>query len=174
VAKHKYIETPEKMEVWKPIDGYEGYEVSNFGNVRSYRKRGSKNAVYDKPKRVKPYTLKTHCKEYHRHNLVKDGKRKSEYVHRLVAKAFIANYGNKPQVHHIDNNGLNNRVENLKWVTNSENQLAREDWAIPIGLNGYKYVFKNKGTWRSANLRLGFDKCFKTRKVAAAYAMQYY
>ena len=57
------------------------------------------------------------------------------------------------------------------WVTNSENQLEREDWKRP---SGYRYVFKNRDTWRAANLRLGFDKCFKTRKVAVAFAMQYY
>ncbi len=46
---------------------------------------------------------------------------KRERIHRLVAKAFIPNPENKPQVNHIDSNRINNHFSNLEWVTNSEN-----------------------------------------------------
>lgn len=54
-------------------------------------------------------------------SLSKDGKSLSRTVHRLVAKAFIPNPENKPTVNHKDENKLNNCVDNLEWMTVSEN-----------------------------------------------------
>ena len=51
--------------------------------------------------------------------------RKTEYVHRLVAKAFVPNPDGKPCVNHIDSNPLNNNASNLEWVTVQENNMHK-------------------------------------------------
>lgn len=115
-------------EKWKDIKDYEGlYQVSNLGNVKSLDRKIVGKDKIEKPyygrvlsflysKQTKKHPLKRCCVE-----LWKDGSRKRAFVHRLVACAFIENPNNKPQVNHIDGNPLNNCVENLEWVTNSEN-----------------------------------------------------
>lgn len=94
-------------EEWKDIPDYEGYQVSNMGNVRSlnYGQTG-------KVRVLKPVKFK--C-GYLYVNLCKDGDRKHYRVHRLVAQAFLPNPDNLPQVNHRDENPSNNRVENLEW-----------------------------------------------------------
>ena len=54
------------------------------------------------------------------------GKSDTRYVHRLVAEAFIPNPDNKPDVAHNNGNGLDNRVENLRWATESENMADKD------------------------------------------------
>lgn len=106
-------------EIWKDVVGYEGlYKVSNLGRVFSLKRK-----VLNK-RNIKPRMLKLHrTNKYCFVSLCKDRKRRlrCEKVHRLVAMAFIQNPNNKPCVNHINNNGFDNRVENLEWVTNYEN-----------------------------------------------------
>lgn len=97
------------MEIWKDIEGYEDlYEVSDEGRVRN-KKTG---------RILKPG--KDSC-GYPQVILCKDGTTRSFSVHRLVAKAFIPNPDNKPEVDHIDKNRSNNNVDNLRWVNHQEN-----------------------------------------------------
>ena len=102
------------MEIWKDIEGYQGiYQVSSLGKVKSLNFNHAK-----KEKILKPFSNKD---GYLRVNLCKEGKSKQYLVHRLVAKVFIPNPENKPEVNHKDEDKTNNKVENLEWMTCKEN-----------------------------------------------------
>lgn len=117
----------QNKEVWKDIDGFDGiYEVSSLGRIRSNTRPDSiykDGRVYSsiKPTKILKNVLKT--TGYEQVFLHLKPKAKLCLVHRLVAKAFIPNPENKPQVNHIDGNKSNNNVSNLEWVTPSENGL---------------------------------------------------
>lgn len=108
------------QEVWKDIPGYEGfYQVSNLGKVKSIFRRV--NSKHGSKRKVKERILKPGGIKYLSVELCKNGIHKYHSVHRLVAIAFIPNIYNKPCIDHIDANPKNNRIDNLRWVTHSQN-----------------------------------------------------
>lgn len=108
------------QEEWRDIKGFEGmYQISNLGRVKSLERLSIQNHLL--PEKI----LRTaHAQSgYVDVSLYKDGKRYHRKPHRLVAEAFIPNPDNLPEVDHIDTNKDNNCVDNLHWVTHSENHL---------------------------------------------------
>jgi hypothetical protein len=101
------LSTP-TTEVWKPVPGYEGlYEVSDRGEVRSIARRALITV-----QRSRRYL--TVC-------LYKDSRRKRHYVHAVVASAFIGERPAGHEVNHRDGDHLNNRADNLEYLTRSQN-----------------------------------------------------
>ena len=103
--------------MWHKINGYEEkYEINKKGDVRRLTtKQGCQGGKILKHQEA--------SNGYVNICLCSGGKPKIFRLHRLLAKAFIPNPHNKPQVNHIDGNRKNNALENLEWVTISENML---------------------------------------------------
>lgn len=98
-------------EVWKTVESHPNYEVSNIGNVRNTKTGRTLSPCL------------SNC-GYEVVSLSNNGKITSANVHTLVAKAFLTN--EQPDfytdVHHIDGDKLNNKVENLQWTTHAKNK----------------------------------------------------
>lgn len=109
------------QEIWKPIKEFENhYEISNFGNIRSLYKYDVNKRKYilrDKPKNLKVVNDRGYLKLHLKIN----GKRKTKYIHRLVAEIFIPNPNNYKEVNHIDSNPTNCNVNNLEWCDRKYN-----------------------------------------------------
>lgn len=99
------------LEIWISIDLLK-YAVSSTGRVKSLARPGSGAPKVD-------IIMSPLVKGNKYLSVMLSGKR--HYVHRLVAQAFIGNPSNKPCVNHIDGDKDNNHVDNLEWVTYSEN-----------------------------------------------------
>jgi hypothetical protein len=95
------------MEIWKDIEGYEGfYQVSNKGRIRN------RNGLIKKF-RINPSGYKL--------TFLYKNEYKCFSIHRLVAKAFIPNPNNLPEVNHLNGIKIDNKNENLEWCTKSNN-----------------------------------------------------
>lgn len=116
--------TPLLNEEFRDIKGYEGlYQVSNYGRYKSFIKCSAHPVI--------PRIMKV--QHNHKGYLIVHLFDKYLLCHRAVAQAFIPNPNNLPQVNHKDLNKENNKVYNLEWCTNAENQ--KHSW-----INGSKNV----------------------------------
>lgn len=111
------------------IKDYEDYLIFEDGGVFSI-----KTNKFLKPGNSKGYLTVRLYKN--------DNKPKKFLVHRLIALYYIPNPNNKPFIDHIDRNRLNNSIDNLRWVTYSENNINR--FVKPNKLKE-KNISKNKG-----------------------------
>ena len=130
-----------KGEIWKDIEGYEGYyQISNMGRVKSLERTvwnsGLNGGCYVTiPEKIMKGVADGH--DYLQVKLYKDGKDKKCRINRLVASAFLENPQNLPEVNHKNEDKTDNRVENLEWCSSSYN--------INYGARNKKVAEKLKG-----------------------------
>jgi hypothetical protein len=113
-------------EIWKSLIGYEGlYEISNMGRVKSIK--------FDKERILKPSITN---KGYYIIVLYKDNIRDCKTIHRLVIRTFIGEPKSDEICDHINRIKTDNRIENLRWVTKSKNNLN----TVTYGKSKYRGV----------------------------------
>lgn len=139
------------MEEWKAIDGTDGmYLISNKGRVMN-------------PKTGRIIKTQPDKKGYLRLRVTVNRVKLAFKVHREVAKAFIPNAENKPQVNHINGIKSDNRAENLEWVSNEDNArhaIENELWGN-VFLAGQKANAKRKKPIIATCLATGEEKYFE-------------
>ncbi len=113
----------ELEETWKPVLGYEGlYEVSDLGRVRNLTFR-NRNVAVPRIRLLRPCA---HVDGYLVVDLSRNNKRKRMFVHRLVLMSFVGPCPDQHQVAHGNGNRLDNRLSNLRWATQRENNLDKK------------------------------------------------
>lgn len=151
-------------EVWKKIEGFKNYEVSNKGRITSIDRKvvsvASKRTINIKGKIMKQRWNKS-CKCFFLDLLNDEGKRKTIYPHREVAKAFCINVlpEEMTMIIHLDNNPKNNDSSNLEWATPSEHM----SFQFKVGNKDNYKVWKE----RKKRYKNGFKKKPSKEKISS-------
>jgi len=106
------VGTDKTIENWTPINGFDNYEISSHGRVKS---------TYFGKEKILKTALDSAGYEFV--YICKKGVKKFFRIHRLVAIHFIPNHQNKLEVNHLNGIRNDNKISNLEWVTRSENTL---------------------------------------------------
>lgn len=143
-------------EIYRTIEGFSNYEVSNLGNVRNnITSRIMKQQLNQNGYKVITFQNKEMKKTYK--------------IHRLVALAFLHNPMNKPLIDHIDNNKQNNNASNLRWATIAENRFNSKISSHNTSGNKGVVFEKNTNKWRArieCNKRIYCIGRFDTKEEA--------
>lgn len=154
-------------EIWKTVvyqgDVFDNFEVSNLGRIRNV---STGNVLKQFINKLGYYQV---CVSLGGRNNKKIFK-----THKAVAETFISNSENKLVVNHIDGNKLNNNVDNLEWVTYSENSQHAWDNGL-INSDGTKVLRKlsNKQVEYIRNNYIPGDKEFGCRALSRKFNMHH-
>ena len=146
------------MERWKKVPYYEGrYEASTYGRVR--------NSITEEC--ITPYRINPDD-DHLTVNLMMNGKQNAIGLHRVIATTYVPNYGMKNVVHHKDFNPLNNRPDNLMWVSNSYNIAlgkGRKGYTVHVYRHGSELIhtFRTKTDFVKSLGMQGDNKTVWTR-----------
>lgn len=138
------------------------YLISEYGNVKNI-----------KTNRLLKIQINPHG--YNCINLWFGGKGKTFRIHRLVAKAFVVNSNNKPQINHKDGNKLNNHYSNLEWVTNRENfdHAIKNKLKNDSGENNVSSKLTEINVLEIRKLYIPYSRKSGTRALGKKYGVHY-
>lgn len=158
-------------ELWKDIAGYELYQVSNLGRVRSLRRMVS--GRYDNMQVKAGRVLKCHVSAsgYVTVCINHKGKKSLAIIHRLVAEAFVPNPDNKPCVNHKNGVKTYNRPENLEWCTHSENTCHAYSNGLLKAVEGDKHWNRKLSATDIPRIRELLSSGETRTKIAALYSV---
>ena len=139
-----------KNEIWKKVEGWSYYEVSNMGRVRSKSRRAMQRSN-GRPDNRDGKILSPSINKcgYPRVSFYERERKKTYTVHSLVANAFCPKPDNTECVHHINNNKQDNRAENLQWTTNRNNVIEKYRFYSPSKTGAQFIEGKTVRPWRS-------------------------
>lgn len=168
------------FEIWKDIPGFDGFQSSSMGNVRTLNWRHT-----GRTHQLKPVNHKGYLRVW----VTLNGKGSFVFVHRLVAITFLPNPNGLPQINHKDENPLNNQVSNLEWCDakynsnygnhkeNIRNGMSHKPvLCIKNGKVVKEYLSAYYASLETGICRMGIVKCCnKTnwRKTAGGYEWKY-
>lgn len=157
------------MEQWKDIVGYESYyQISNYGNLRSKDRLviSKNNSLALKKGRLKKPSM---ANNYFLAMLSKEHIPKAITIHRLVAMHFIENPMNKKEINHKDGNKQNNHVDNLEWVTRSENSQHSYNNGLQISRKGSMHHFAKINESDVLNMFMLYNNGVSRKEIANRY-----
>lgn len=123
-----------KIQKWKTIKGYPHHEVSNYGNVRSWK--NGRHGKRDYPKQLKKYIRPD---GYFTVNLSENGEQKTTIIHHIVLETFTGERPFKYDACHNDGDKNNNHLDNLRWDTRKNNQADKVKHGTNIGPRGSRH-----------------------------------
>jgi len=152
---------------WSKIKGFPNYEICDEGLILTSSGRLIGGTLDYNKNRI-----------YVRFNLYNEfGKSKKKRLHRLLGDAFLENPHNLPTVDHLDGNGQNNNLFNLRWAThsdNSQNTVVQKN-NLSTGIKNISYYKSKKGFYFKKSLNgVTFSKYCKSLEEALFYKNKFY
>lgn len=161
-------------ESWKAIPGYEGlYEASDLGKVKSLDRevRGKRGPQRIKGKVLKPWK---DTRGYPQVYLCLEGKRKPVSVHRIVMLTFVGEGGLKNTVNHINGQLDDNRLVNLEWCTQKENNRKAFDTGLMDTLLGENNTTSGLTNKQALEIRKLYSEGKKSKEISEMYQVKRY